>query len=59
MNEEALIKLMRAWDDMDNAAANILTALPHQMTERAAALNEQRLKMRDLVRGMMTATPVN
>lgn len=39
---ETMEKLLRLWDDVDSAAQRVLTALPHQMTEAAARLDEQR-----------------
>ncbi|MBS3648777.1 hypothetical protein KEU06_09185 [Pseudaminobacter sp. 19-2017] len=40
--DEALIRLVSLWDDVDNAAARVETSLPFQMSEAIARLEETR-----------------
>lgn len=42
-------EIMDAWDDLDIACNRIITALPFQMTEAAAALEVARRRMRAAV----------
>ena len=49
MTDEQKIKLMEAWDEMDNAAQRILTAQPFQMTEASSRLDAARQSMRTAV----------
>lgn len=46
---DAMTPLLEAWDEMDNAAQRVLTALPGQMTEAAARLDAARLAMRTVI----------
>lgn len=48
-DDQKLVKLHETWDEMDNAAQRILTALPYQMTEAAERLDTARLLMRKAI----------
>jgi hypothetical protein len=51
MANEALINLMAAADEFDNAAQRMLTAQPFQMAAAAERLDAARLAFRQLMNG--------
>ena len=53
MGETDRVELAETWDDMENAAQRVLTALPAQMTEAAERLDRERQRMRKLVQKIL------
>lgn len=47
--QEDFSKLLQAWDELDQAANRIVTALPFQMTEAAERLEVARKGMREAI----------
>jgi hypothetical protein len=45
----AYAEICKAWDDLDQAAQRIVTALPFQMTEASERLDEARKRMRQAI----------
>ena len=53
---DTLDALLRAWDEMDNAAADMCISLPAAMTTAAERLEAARRRMREAVRVHAMAT---
>lgn len=47
--------LCEAWDAMDSAAQKVGNALPHQMTEAAANLDQARQRMRAALQSFLAS----
>lgn len=48
-------ELLKAWDEMENAAQRVTTSLPGQLSESVARLEKARLAARDVVHRIATA----
>ncbi len=58
VDETKLMALHEAWNEMDNAAQRIATALPFQMTEAAERLDKARLAMRKAIFDFRLSPPI-